>query len=506
MPTLSPIFASLRGLLTSFHEHDILYCHFKSNIHVGSGVSGESDLDLLISRSQRTQVLGLFYLHGFRHFRSGPQTTYPSVEDWIGADSEAALFHLHVHWDLTLGEEFLKGYSIPLSAKILDNRNWNTQHDIFTASPESESLLLAIRTSLRRPLLRSLSDLTPWVSKEEAQISEATWLIQSASLRKFIQEFSDFFPEELLSQIYSALEAPHSRKTLLPTEIRKSIRKLMSPWRTYSAFVAFFRRRGRFFANNLWGRLHRGLNLPFVVRRQPQAGGLIFAIVGPDNSGKSTQAKSAVAWLARKVDTYYLYLGSGNGPKSWTRGAWESLGRVVERQSSPRGSRLSDSEINPFSKQNIPNKLALKARMRLIYKNVFAVLLAIEKVRKLRFAVRARNRGAIVVTDRFPQFIHKGINDGPMLDPKIVPFWSKWELRLLRQVNKIEPDIIIRLRVSADTVSARAEAFDLGRFQKKSEVFDDVRLWPRATRLEVNANRGLRDVESEIRLAIWSSL
>jgi hypothetical protein len=256
-------------------------------------------------------------------------------------------------------------------------------------------------------------------------------------LEKFIHDFSDFFPQELLSEIYSSSEAPHFRKTLLPTKIRKLIRKLMTRWRTYSAFIAFFRRGGRFSANNLWGRLQSGLNLPFVVRHQPQAGGLIFAPVGPDNCGKSTQAKNAVAWLAGKIDAFYVYLGSGNGPKSWVRGAWESLGRLADRRRTSRGSSLLGPRNKPSAETNNHEKLALEARTRLTYKNVFAILLGIEKVRKVRFAVRSRSQGSTVVSDRFPQLRHNGFNDDPMLDPRIVPIWSKWELRLLRQAKRI---------------------------------------------------------------------
>lgn len=499
-----PSTSDVKGLLASFHGNAIGYCHFKSNIHVGEGITGETDLDLLINRAQRDQVLGLFYLHGFKHFRSGPQTTYPSVEDWIGADLHSRLFHLHVHWDLTLGEEFLKGYSLPLTSHLIDNRVWNSEHEIFTTSPESELLLLAIRVSLRRPLRRSLPDLAPWARREDGYIREADWLLQSLVPGNFRNQLAEIFPAQLVEEIYIALKGSNHRRTLLPQKTRFLIRKQMRPWRTYSAFTAFFRRRQRAFAKYIGGVAHHMAGSPFVVRRQPQAGGLIIAIVGPDNSGKSTQAKSAVAWLGNKIDSHYLYLGSGNGPKSWERRLWASLGKLIERTIWGRNS--AGSKDGPVLGLTNPPELSFQRQIRLLFRNVLAVLLAIEKGRKVRFAVRARNRGSIVVTDRFPQLKYSGINDGPMLDRETSKLWSQWELSLLRRVNKIQPDLVIRLRVSADVVRFRAEGFDLERFHLKSKVFDDVELWPRATRIEANADDTLENLRRVVMSSIWSNL
>ena len=60
--------------------------------------------------------------------------------------------------------------------------------------------------------------------------------------------------------------------------------------------------------------------------------------------------------------------------------------------------------------------MGLKRKVSLA-RAIWAVVLAWEKRAKLRRAVRARNRGMIVICDRFPQTQVMGYNDGPLLAP-----------------------------------------------------------------------------------------
>ena len=46
---------------------------------------------------------------------------------------------------------------------------------------------------------------------------------------------------------------------------------------------------------------------------------------------------------------------------------------------------------------------------------VWALALAVEKRSKMRRARRARNRGMLVLCDRYPQTKILGFNDGPLL-------------------------------------------------------------------------------------------
>jgi hypothetical protein len=55
-------------LFDALHEHDIRYCHWKSNEHLLAGLAGETDLDLLFDRRQFGEVTILLAQCGFRRF------------------------------------------------------------------------------------------------------------------------------------------------------------------------------------------------------------------------------------------------------------------------------------------------------------------------------------------------------------------------------------------------------------------------------------------------------
>ena len=49
-----------------------------------------------------------------------PAATYPAMEHLLGMDrASGRMFHLHVHYQLVLGERFVKNHRLPLEAEFL---------------------------------------------------------------------------------------------------------------------------------------------------------------------------------------------------------------------------------------------------------------------------------------------------------------------------------------------------------------------------------------------------
>lgn len=141
---------SVKKMFDAFEEHQIIYCHWKSNEHIEAALYGDTDLDVLFSPCQRGELENVLCKCGLKRFRAMPLMQYNAIEDFIGFDVDACkIWHLHLHYRMTLGEPHLKGYTItPFTDYILNNRI-KTDAGVYTSSPEVEYILLLIRMCLK---------------------------------------------------------------------------------------------------------------------------------------------------------------------------------------------------------------------------------------------------------------------------------------------------------------------------------------------------------------------
>ena len=127
-----------------------------------------------------------------------------------------------------------------------------------------------------------------------------------------------------------------------------------------------------------------------------------MALLGCDGSGKSTHIKEIAEWLSWKLDVLPIYFGSGDGPGSLLR--WPlKLAADIMRRKGPTGMSKASMRLR--------DDVSWYKRFGRV---PWALFLAMEKRKKLKRLWRARNRGMIVLCDRFPQNQIKGFNDGPL--------------------------------------------------------------------------------------------
>jgi hypothetical protein len=138
---------------------------------------------------------------------------------------------------------------------------------------------------------------------------------------------------------------------------------------------------------------------------------------------------------------------------------------------------------------------------------VWALALAAEKRRKLRTAMLARDDGAVVVCDRYPQVQFPGQNDGPLLWR-----WSRSRSRLLRGIASWEahpyelaarssPDLVLRLDVDTDTASSRRPGLGLDYLDGRIALIRSLRFNGSAV-TEIDARRPYAVVLSEAVAAV----
>jgi thymidylate kinase len=148
----------------------------------------------------------------------------------------------------------------------------------------------------------------------------------------------------------------------------------------------------------------------------------------------------------------------------------------------------------------------------LIGRVLWALSLAREKRQRLETAWRARNRGLIVITDRFPQAQIAGFNDGPLLRKRAENGGS-----LLRRAAAIEektyllakrqaPDLVVRLRISPEVAVARKPEMTESEVARRDAAIASM-IWPEETRvIDVDGSQPLEDVLRQVLLAIWGEI
>ena len=497
---------AVRKFLDQVNERGLSYCHFKSNLHVNAGIQGATDLDILISRSDYRSAYTALVDANFKLFRAAPPAGYPAVEDWIGFDEESGeLAHVHLHWQLTLGEPNLKGYRIPWESTILNNRMWNENSKIYTSSPEMELLLLLTRSALKfrfRSIIRKVVFHTSLWGKELEK--ERIWLLEKIEHVSFRNLVADTLPPQITTLVTKKLTVERIR--LWDFHIfRIQLKRHLKMWKTYNPLLAHFIRWQREYKTKVEIKLLKSLGYLRASRRSPNTGGIIVAIIGSDGSGKSTQVKALCTWLDWKVDVATAYFGSGDGKISWHRAIlrffYRSFGALIRKSCKDNVKKNSISTLS--TKEG-------SAIFKLFFA-IYAVSLAQEKRGTIQKLVRARNKGMIIICDRYPQNQILGYNDGPLLqkwgDKRLIwRLFARIEKKLLSVFSEVEPDLVLKLNVSKNTAKERKPETPIEMINNKIEAVKKLQFSSSCKIELIDANQEIDRVQMSLRNAVWKHI
>jgi hypothetical protein len=504
--------ALVSSLFRRLNEAAVAYCHWKSNEHLAAAAAGLTDLDVLVDRSHQLELQRILQALGFKRFATPPLRAYPAVEDYIGLDqSTGRLAHLHLHYELTLGERYLKGYRLPWEARILATRRLDPEHNICVADPAIELLLLFVRSALKRRwrdgIRRMLSGAR--ASGQTDFERELTWLQARVQEANVLDVADDLLGPSSSASLKRLLAEPTSASAL--AAFAAALRPSLRVHRTYGRLEATLR---------VWAReLHwyadavnrRYLHRPIPMRRISPRGGTVIVIVGSDGSGKSTLSRTLQSWLGWKLDVMPIYFGSGDGHAAFYR---QPL-RLAHRYLRPflRGSGSSRPSL--AQEPAVPHALARDAddgSLHAAARVVWALALSLEKRGKLRRMTCARNRGMVVICDRFPQSDVPGFNDGPLLSLWHEHRWSIcrklacWEAMPYIDANRAAPDLVIKLVAAPAVVSMRRPEMSHMGLERRVEAVKALR-FPSTTRVvELDATASLDEIALSARRQVWGAL
>ena len=481
--------STVGGVLEDLHDEGVRYCHFKSNAHVDAGVAGLTDLDVLVDRRDKTRAEEALARRGFKRLAAHASRAYPGVDDFFGLDEETGrLLHLHMHYRLIVGERFFKNYRLPWENEFLETRALDQATGVFVADPALEWLLLACRAALKlrwRDRLRQ--------GRERAGMSsEHRWLAERTEPAAVAEHASRLLGAETAERVGRALAEDLRRRRL--AELRRELLRSPRVFRAYRPLSAVMVRWERELTWVLGTVNRRYLHRPFPYRRSGSSGGTVVALVGSDGAGKSSVVEALHSWLGGKVDVVTIYFGSGQGPSSILRWPLKLALRVARRGSGPP--RL-DPDIRRSRDVSVPRA-------------IWAVLLAREKRAKVRTAMRARERGFIVICDRYPQTQVGGVSDGPLLwrwhesTGRLKRRLARWEREIYELGAAIFPDVVVRLIVAPETAAQRRPGDDPRELAFRTRLVKDLRFeTARYGVTDVAADEDLESVILQVKRALW---
>jgi len=145
---LLPSLELIRELCEELAAVGVPYCHWKSNAALARSMSGDGDLDLLVSRAHAQAFSETLLRLGFRQVQDVSDPEMPGILHYYGYDRESGkLVHVHAHYGLIVGHEATKNCHLPVERAYLESAQEGNLIPI--AAPEFELVVFVIRMVLK---------------------------------------------------------------------------------------------------------------------------------------------------------------------------------------------------------------------------------------------------------------------------------------------------------------------------------------------------------------------
>ena len=499
----------IEAFVESLNDQKIRYCHWKSSEHLDASMTGDTDLDILFDINEKSRVYDLLKLFDFKKFIAIRQKRYTDIEDFIGMDHKTGkIVHVHAHFRLTLGENYLKGYQLNFEEDILNSRIFDLRFGIYCIRPAFEMVLLFFRYAFK---VRKRDVFNLWrkkdVSYNEHVLREYRWLKQRCTDLEIKHVLSmmldDYMP------VYEIIKDDFNLYN--NWKLSKLIKKAFKRQRLYSPVFASLIRLYREAYIKVSGKILKYANWPLIRKRVLPEDGLVVALLGADGSGKSTMGKLLFESFNKKIDVYRIYFGSGSSGASRPIRLFRKFRHKLTAPKKLGTARASNNKQD--AKVKLPGSKHKAGFFNAFMKGIEALLIARDKRSKIKSMDAAKKKGMLVICDRFPQRQINGRNDGPLLAEYrtsknvLLRFMAQSEARFYRHAEKHPPDVVFKLLADVETLLARKPGqTDSIVLEDKVEGIKSLTFPPGCRVVTLDVSVPLEEVALELKRDIWESL
>jgi len=485
-----------RTLFAELNKNSVSYCHFKSNQHLEEGLLGITDLDILVSSTDKKGFERTLKQHGGHKVHTPTWASYRDVDDWIVYNSHTdRTLHIHTHYTLVLGKKFVKETNLNIDTHILHNSILD-KTGVYIATPADELIMLIVRICIKTTVLNIFAGI--FNSKKllpDNMHDELEYLYTQTTAEEIkaasIQLLEKIPTEKIVARIESVR---NSRTVFLMIHLKFFWLLHGYTYRTKNIFSVYGAYFIKSFRSKISSKLNKtGFNLRItkktVSHSQP---GLIIAIVGADGAGKSTLNTTIYNWLSWKIAVSNIYLG-----RHWLFLKLEALKKSIMGTSSKKTSTGKKQES--------------KHPLKILTSDIRKLLNVSRRHTQLKKAVGLKEKGFIVLTDRFPQNQICGLNDGPSIAiTDKSPFWRKfihvYEKRMYDAMAQTQPDILIKLMVTENIALARKPDHNKEQIQKKIEIIKELNFNAKKIYEIDTTQRNANEVARQVKSLIWKRI
>jgi hypothetical protein len=491
-PVLIPTVVSLIEQMVRAH---VPWCYWKSGRRAPAALSGQSDLDVLVSLESQHAARRVLLDCGFRLFPSVASRDDPAIQSFLAHDdASGTMIHVHFHTRLMVGGALFKNYRLPWEQRLVSRAAPGRGLPMPLLDPASEAVLLVVRACLE---LRRTDPVVArkWASTTRKFALDRADLVARVARTEVRARAAELLGDDLADPVANALF--DARPLQNQFEVRRRVRRALARCRTYNRVEAPLRASWRALQWVVGGLNQRLLQLPRPWSKRAPGGGIVIAILGVDGSGKSTLVRGLRAWLEPDVDVLTLYFGTGDGRPSWFLLPLKLL--------VPLASLMLRRKPHGSSHGAVTDAAPGAAYSLLL--GIWATVLAIEKRMKLRAARRAAARGMIVITDRYPQDQITDFNDGPLL-PRLshVPRWlRKFEASAYALAGQLPPDLVIKLVAAPELIAIREPTMNAAVIHLRTAAMARL-TFPGSSVAAVPAGQPREDVLRAAKAEIWRVL
>lgn len=474
----------VRALTSALDESAVSYCHWKSNEALARSLTGDNDLDLLVARHHAGPFRACVETLGFRRASPAHDRAIPAIEDYYGFDEPTGrTVHVQAHYHLVLGDDMTKNYRLPIEPAYLTDLDTAAVLPIPRA--ELEYVVLVLRLVLKH---------CPWDAiaarkgrPTDSERRELAWLearLRPGTVDAVLRQHVPFVTPALFARCLAGI-APGAG-VLARVRAGSAVQRALDHHgqRSHRADLVVKAQR----------RVRRAVPaLASPVRRRPDTGGMVIAVVGGDGSGKSSAVAAIAEMLNREIDTETFHLGKP--PASLTT----RVARRIMRPWRDRGRLASTREPSWTEFDRFPGYGYM----------VWHLLIANDRRRAYRRIRRITGAGTVAVCDRWPG-LGLATMDGPRLGslpgmPRrpLARWMSAAEGRCYREM--LAPDLMLVLRVRPELAVGRRPEQDAEFVRRRArEVYE--RVWSGHAQVVVDADRPHDEVLNAVRSAVWSHL